>query len=81
MERLKAYWKSIPAPVRKPLVFVLGATIILVGLAMLVLPGPGIPAIFLGLALLATEFAIAERMRDWSIHKVKSGINKVKHKQ
>ena len=34
---------------------------LLAGFAMLVLPGPGIIVIILGLAILATEFAWAER--------------------
>lgn len=31
---------------------------------MLVLPGPGWAAIFLGFAILATEFSVAKRFRD-----------------
>ena len=51
--------------VRKPLVFIVGVAIVAAGIAMLVLPGPGWAAIFLGFAVLATEFAFAERVRDW----------------
>jgi uncharacterized protein (TIGR02611 family) len=40
-------------------VAVVGGTILVAGLAMLVLPGPGVVVIALGLALLATEFAWA----------------------
>jgi uncharacterized protein (TIGR02611 family) len=36
--------------------------IVLAGLAMLVFPGPGWAAIFLGLAVLATEYAWAHRL-------------------
>ena len=43
-------------------VFVVGAAIVLAGLAMLVLPGPGWLVIILGVAVLATEFAWAERL-------------------
>ncbi len=39
-----------------------GVLIVLVGLSMLVLPGPGWAAIFLGLAVLATEYAWANRL-------------------
>jgi len=80
MERIKKYWWQVPVAVRKPLILVAGTTVILAGIAMLVLPGPGIAVIFLGFALLATEFALAARVRDWSVHKVKSGINHVKRK-
>lgn len=44
------------------LVTFLGVAIVLVGLSMLVLPGPGWAAIFLGLAVLATEYAWAHRL-------------------
>ncbi len=40
----------------------IGGAILLVGLAMLVLPGPGWVLIFLGLAVLATEYAWAHRL-------------------
>lgn len=40
----------------------LGVLILLVGLSMLVLPGPGWAVIFLGLAVLATEYAWAHRL-------------------
>jgi uncharacterized protein (TIGR02611 family) len=51
-------------------VFVVGWSIVAVGVAMLVLPGPGWAAIFLGLAILATEFVWAHhllgRVRAWA---------------
>jgi len=40
----------------------MGFTIILIGVALLVLPGPGTLVIILGLALLGTEFAWARRL-------------------
>ncbi len=45
-------------------VLVVGLALVAAGLAMLVLPGPGIVVVLLGLATLATEFAWAERMLD-----------------
>lgn len=68
---LKERWKQVPVAVRKPLILILGSTIIFTGLALLVLPGPGWAAIFLGFAILATEFAFAEKVRDWFIKEVK----------
>jgi len=67
MDRLYKWWKSIPVAVRKPLVFMVGFAVVAAGIAMLVLPGPGWAAIFLGFAILATEFAFAERVRDWLV--------------
>jgi uncharacterized protein (TIGR02611 family) len=45
-------------------VFVVGVALTAVGVAMLVLPGPGLLLIIGGLAVLATEFAWAERLLD-----------------
>ena len=53
--------KGIPAPLRKPIVGVIGSTIFLIGVAMIVLPGPAFIVIPVGLGILATEFAWARR--------------------
>ncbi|HYJ04029.1 MAG TPA: PGPGW domain-containing protein [Chthoniobacterales bacterium] len=53
--------KWIPRPLRKPIVAVIGSTIFLIGVAMIVLPGPAIIVIPVGLGILATEFAWARR--------------------
>ena len=78
MESFKKYWKAVPSSVRKPLVFIFGSTIVIVGLALLILPGPGWVVIFLGFALLATEFVIAEKVRDWLVTQLKIVIEKSK---
>ena len=41
---------------------VIGFTIVAAGIVMLVTPGPGIPAIIIGLALLGTEFLWAKKL-------------------
>ena len=46
---------------RKLVVAVVGGSVVLVGIAMLGLPGPAILVIPLGLAILATEFLWARR--------------------
>jgi uncharacterized protein (TIGR02611 family) len=56
--------KWIGANVKRIAVFVAGSTVCLAGVAMLVLPGPGILVILGGLAILATEFVWAERALD-----------------
>lgn len=43
---------------------VVGFTLLLIGIVLLVLPGPGWFTIVLGLALLAAEFAWARRLLD-----------------
>jgi uncharacterized protein (TIGR02611 family) len=46
---------------RLPPVFTVGATVLLVGIVMLITPGPGWAAVFVGFAILATEFVWARR--------------------
>lgn len=47
---------------RQVVVAVIGGTVVLLGLALLVLPGPAFIVIPAGVAILATEFAWARRM-------------------
>ena len=49
---------------KRLMILILGTAVLLAGVAMLALPGPGILVIILGLVILATEFAWAERMLD-----------------
>ncbi|MCI0540652.1 MAG: PGPGW domain-containing protein [Verrucomicrobiales bacterium] len=58
--------------IRRITVAVIGGTVILLGIALIVLPGPAFIVIPAGLAVLATEFAWAKR---W-IARMKSCIGK-----
>lgn len=53
-----------------------GIGLILLGLALLVLPGPGILTIAAGLALLATEFVWAANLLAWMKVKYRSYFTK-----
>jgi len=55
---------SLPRPVRRILVLVLGAPLLAAGLAMLVLPGPGLPVIAVAFAVFALEFESAKRVAE-----------------
>jgi uncharacterized protein (TIGR02611 family) len=59
--------------VRRVIVTVIGATVLLIGIALLVLPGPAFIVIPIGLAILATEYAWA---RNW-LRKVRQMANGV----
>lgn len=50
----------------KVLVSFLGGVIVLAGVVMLVTPGPGWLAIFLGLGILATEYPLVHRFNQWA---------------
>lgn len=58
---------------RRIVITVLGVTVLLIGLALIVLPGPAFLVIPAGLAILSLEFAWA---RHW-LHKLKEGTNTV----
>lgn len=69
--------------VRKLIVFVFGITILLIGIVMIIAPGPALIVIPLSLAILGTEFLWAKRllnkMKDQVTHlrgKVPFKINK-----
>ncbi len=61
---------------RRVIVAVIGFTVLLIGVAMVVLPGPAVVVIPLGLAILATEFVWARRV----LKKAKSYYEKGKKK-
>jgi tellurite resistance protein TerC len=62
LRRLLRDWFGEYTRLRKAVVGLLGVSIVIVGAAMLLLPGPAIIVIPAGLALLATEFAWARRL-------------------
>ena len=47
---------------KKIIVAVIGTTVLLIGVALIVLPGPAVLVIPVGLAILASEFAWARRV-------------------
>jgi len=61
-KRLSGIWSTENIRiVRRVIVSVVGATVLLIGIALLVLPGPAFIVIPIGLAILATEYAWARR--------------------
>ena len=62
------------AQAKRLIKIVVGCTLLALGVAMLVLPGPGILVIGLGLALLSAEFVWARRLLD----RLKRGTREVR---
>lgn len=58
-------------------ILLLGAAVLLAGVAMLALPGPGLLVIILGLVILATEFAWAESVLDTTTSTAAGAATKV----
>ena len=61
-DRIRCWLAPLPRPLRRILVLVIGSTVLTAGALMLVLPGPGILVMIVGLAILAIEFAWAEAL-------------------
>lgn len=68
--------RAIIRHTRKTIIAVIGGTVVLIGIALLVLPGPGLAIIALGVAILAIEFAWAKR----AMEKGKVAVDSVKRR-
>lgn len=66
-------WRRVPKWIRVPLVATVGVTVLAIGVALLVLPGPGLVVIAVGIGILATEFAWARH----TLHRGRAGIRRV----
>lgn len=67
LERVHVRLRQLPHPVRVATITLVGTVLVLAGLAMLVLPGPGLVVLFAGVAVLSTEFPWASRL----LHRMK----------
>jgi uncharacterized protein (TIGR02611 family) len=69
--------KWIGRNAKRLLIFILGVSVLLAGVAMLALPGPGVVVIIVGLVILATEFTWAERALDKTTETAAGAATKV----
>jgi uncharacterized protein (TIGR02611 family) len=63
------------------MITVAGVTVLLIGLALLVLPGPGLLILIVGLAILATEYEIARLWLEKAKQKYDDGKKFVTRKK
>lgn len=56
---------------------IVGIVLVLGGLVLMVLPGPGIVLLIAGLAVLATEYVWAQRMLNFARHKASQARDRV----
>jgi uncharacterized protein (TIGR02611 family) len=56
-----------------------GMVLLVTGIALLVLPGPGLALIIAGLALLATHFQWARRLLDWMRQRLHAATARFRH--
>jgi tellurite resistance protein TerC len=79
LSKLRAAVKldGLPSGVRRLVVGIVGGTVLLIGVALIFLPGPAFVVIPVGLAILATEFAWAQRY----VRKARELLNKARKKK
>jgi uncharacterized protein (TIGR02611 family) len=68
LKRFCAKLLKLKARVKKCCIGIVGTSVLLLGIAMIVLPGPAFLVIPAGLAILATEFEWAERWKQRVLH-------------
>ena len=62
IDKAHALHKRQHPVVRRVVVAIVGGVLLIVGIALLVLPGPGVVVILAGIAVLSLEFEWAERL-------------------
>jgi len=77
MEKFKGFLAKLPHPVRWLISIVLGFILLIMGLIMLVTPGPGLLFIFLGLSLLALEIEWARELNKQGMQGLEQIVAKV----
>jgi uncharacterized protein (TIGR02611 family) len=78
IQRTKDVIRFIGRSSKRVAVAVVGGALVVAGLAMLVLPGPGLVLIVIGFAVRGTEFVWAERALDYTKQKATTAGNAVK---
>ncbi len=73
MERFKKILAKLPHPVRWAVVMIVGVILLIMGLIMLVTPGPGLLFIFFGLSVLALEIEWARELNKQGLQ----GLEKI----
>jgi uncharacterized protein (TIGR02611 family) len=78
MERIKKFLAKLPHPVRFGITMVVGAVLLILGLIMMVTPGPGLLFIFFGLSILALELEWARELNKQGMQGLEKIVAKIK---
>jgi uncharacterized protein (TIGR02611 family) len=78
VERIKNLLSKLPHPVRWALTMVIGFVLLVLGLVMMVTPGPGLLFIFFGLTILALELEWARELNKQGMQGLEKIVNKIK---
>ncbi len=78
MEKIKAFLAKLPHPIRWALTMVVGFVLLILGLIMMVTPGPGLLFIFFGLSILALEIEWARELNKQGMQGLERIVAKIK---
>jgi uncharacterized protein (TIGR02611 family) len=78
VEKLKAFLSRLPHPLRWALTMLLGFVFLILGLIMMVTPGPGLVFLFLGISVLALELEWAREMNRQGLQGLEKILNRIK---
>ena len=78
MEKLKNLLAKLPHPVRWAVTMVVGFILLVLGLVMMVTPGPGLLFIFFGLSVLALEIEWARELNKQGMQGLEKIVAKLK---
>ncbi len=78
MDKIKAFLAKLPHPIRFALTMFIGAILLILGLIMMVTPGPGLVFIFFGLSILALELEWARELNKQGLQGLERIVASVK---
>jgi uncharacterized protein (TIGR02611 family) len=78
MEWIKKVLAKLPHPVRWVVTMIIGAILLILGLIMMVTPGPGLLFIFFGLTILALELEWARELNKQGMQGLERIVAKAK---
>jgi uncharacterized protein (TIGR02611 family) len=78
VEKIKNLLAKLPHPIRWILTMVIGFVLLLMGLIMMVTPGPGLLFIFFGLSILALEIEWARELNKQGLQGLEKIVNALK---
>ena len=78
MDKVKIFLAKLPHPVRWVLTMAIGFTLLILGLIMMVTPGPGLLFIFLGLSILALEIEWARELNKQGMQGLERIVARIK---
>lgn len=78
MEKIKTFLSKLPHPVRWALTMVIGFILLIMGLIMMVTPGPGLLFVFFGLTILALELEWARELNKQGMQGLEKIVARLK---